>query len=159
MKASTGKIIWHDWPALCASVTLPIIWAIHFIFPYIKRGPATPLWLPLMFTLAAVAALVWRIARVHRFFATGSTVEGTVKELRIARDRGRLEYSYRVGGQHFSAWCPVHKSKQVTALHVGQKLTVLVAPEKPDRSIVADLFVARGGKGHPQRGTSRPLRR
>ena len=96
---------------------------------------------------------------VWHTLATGSTVEGTVEELRIVRDRGRLEYSYRVGGQRFAAWCPVHKAKQVTALHVGQKLTVLVAPEKPAHSIVADLFVARGGKGQTQRGTSRPLRR
>ena len=146
MKASTGKIVWHDWPALCASVTIPIIWVIHFIFPYIKKGPATPLWLPLMLTLIAVVALAWRIARVHRFFATGSAVEGIVEGLRIVRDRGRLEYSYCVGGQRVSGWCPVHESKQVTTLQVGQKLTVIVAHEKPAHSIVADLFVARGRK-------------
>lgn len=141
MKASFRKIVWNDWPALFSFVTLPIVWAIHFAFPYLKRGADAPLVFALALSVLAAAALVWRIARVRGLFASGVAVEGTVEAVRIVKDHGRLEYSYRVGDRPVTGWCAVHKSRQVFGLRIGQKLTVLVDREKPERSIMADLFV------------------
>jgi hypothetical protein len=143
MKASIRKIVWNDWPALFSFVAVPIVWAIHFAFPYLKRGADAPdEGFALGLSILAAAALAWRIARVRGLFSSGNAVDGIVESVRIVKDRGRLEYSYRVGGRAMTGWCPVHKSKQVLGLRAGQKLTVLVDRAKPGRSIVADLFVA-----------------
>lgn len=142
MKASLKKIVWNDWLALFAFCALPIIWIIHFAFPYLKRGASAPIEVGVIVSILAAVALAWRIRRVQQLFATGAHTDGVVEAVRILKDRGRLEYSYHVDGRSIGSWSPVHKSKQVLALRIGQKITVLFDRKHPEKSIVADLFLA-----------------
>ena len=143
MKASLTKIIWNDWPALFALCAIPIIWIIHFGFPYLKKEAFAPIEIGISVCILAAVALVWRIVRVTRLFDSGEQTDGVVEAVRIVKDRGRLEYSYRVKEEIISGWNPVHKSKQVLSLRVGQTITVLFDRAQPKKSIVADIFIAK----------------
>ena len=142
MKISLIKIIWNDWPALFSACAIPLVWVLHFAFPYLKRSGPPPLEFTIGLTCLAAFALWWRVARVKKLFSSGGTADGVVEAVRIVKDRGRLEYSYYVEERVLCGWCAVHKSKQVLALRVGQKITVVFDRQRPEKSIVADLFVA-----------------
>ncbi len=143
MKTSLNKIIWNDFLALFAFCVIPIIWIIHFGFPYLKKGAHAPIEIGIGVCFLAILALSWRISRVKSLFASGEKTDGVVLAVRIVKDRARLEYSYRVNEEIFDGWSPVHKTKQVLALQVGQKITVLYDRSQPVKSIVADLFLAK----------------
>jgi hypothetical protein len=143
MKTSLTKIIWNDWSAFFAFCAIPIMWIIHIGFPHFKNGASVPIEIGIALSVIAMLALVWRITRVQKLFVSGEETNGVVVAVIIVKDRGRLEYSYRVNEEIINGWSPVHKSKQVLSLQVGQKITVLYDRIHPVNSIVADLFIAK----------------
>lgn len=138
----------NDWPALASWVAMPITWVIHFGFPYLQRGAAAsplafPLTLPVGVSVALIAVLLWRIKRVADLFARGVAVSGTVTDLMIAKDRGRLVFEFEAPGTRVRAWMPIHKTRDVLSLARGDRVDVLYDAKKPRRAIVKSLFVAR----------------
>jgi len=95
----------------------------------------------LPFSLLAGGCLIWRIARIYRLFSRGKLVRAQITRVDVARDRGRLEFAYDIGGHRVSSWTPVHKNKQVEALAVNQEVEVLVDAANPLNAIVRDLYV------------------
>lgn len=148
MNFSPIRIIWNDWPALASWVTIPITWAIHFGLPYLQRGAAAspltfPLVLPVGVSVALVAVLVWGIKRVADLFARGVAVRGTITDLLIAKDRGRLVFEFEALGTRVRTWMPIHKTRDVLSLARGDRADVLYDASAPRRAIVKCLFVAR----------------
>jgi hypothetical protein len=150
MKATKAKprfasIISTDWPALFCLISIPGIWIIGFLFPFVRKGASFGTFEVLAFALpismVAGGFLLWRIARIHRLFAFGRLVPAQVTSLRIARDRGRLEFEYDFGGLRRTSWMPVHKNKRVLALEPNQQVEVLVDPRDPTNAIVRQLYV------------------
>lgn len=145
MKFSPLRTIWVDWPALAASIGIPVIWAIHVGSAYVTWIPAgAPIQLPTAITLGLVAALVWRLWRVARLFARGRTAPGEITGLKFVRDRGRLMFVFQHEGKSVHSWTPVHKSKAVMALQPGQAVDVLFDPDRPIRAIVRHLYEGPG---------------
>ena len=148
MNFSPIRIMWNDWPALASWVAIPITWVIHFGFPYLQRGAAAsplafPLTLPVGVSVALIAVLLWRIKRVADLFARGVAVSGTVTDLMIAKDRGRLVFEFEALGTRVRTWMPIHKTRDVLSLARGDRVDVLYDAKKPRRAIVKSLFVAR----------------
>lgn len=142
MKPSIAKIVSNDWPALFSALGVPIVWGMHLAFPYLRNGGTSPLALAAALSALALAVLARRIARVKALFVSGLRANGVVTGLRIVRDRGRLEYEFPVQGSIVTSWCPVHKTKQVLALSVGDGVEILYDGRDPRKSIVRDLFAA-----------------
>lgn len=141
MKSSLHKILSTDWPALTASLGVPIIWAIHFGFPYLRQTALPlPLWLPVTISVALIIWLVWRISRIAKLFAHGQLTVGKVTDLRIAKDRGRLEFEFEYQGKSISTWSPIHKTKAVLSLTPGTGIEVLFDKNCPTRAIVKHLY-------------------
>ena len=144
MKPSLRAIIWNDWPALACSIGAPTIWAIFFGYALVQRPlTADPfvVFLSAISTAALLGVLAWRIWRIYAMFARGIEVPGHVALFRLAKDRGRLEYAYQFGGYPASSWSPVHQTKRVLSLQVGQQVQVLVDPMNPGRAILKELYV------------------
>lgn len=138
---SLRKILWNDWPTLAAAMGIPIIWAIYAGFPLLKRGIAPlPVILPGVASVALALVVGWRIRRVSRLFAHGERARGTIFDLHIAKDRGRLVFLFEVNGTRIRAWMPVHKTKDVLAMKPGRKVEVLYDAEAPKRAIVRELY-------------------
>lgn len=143
MKFSYRKVIWNDWPALAASIAVPITWIIHFAIPLLQRSVVPfPLWFSVSVSAALVAVLVWRIRRVSRLFARGARAGGVITRVLIAKDRGRLEFVFEHNGRRVYAWMPVHKTRVVLALTPGDPVDVLFDEAKPNRAIVRKLYEA-----------------
>ena len=144
MKPRLSRILWTDWPALFFLLAIPLIWVAGFLFP-LKR-PSASFGSFEMFTIAAPISLVagrflvWRILRIRALFQRGHLTKGRITGIRIARDRGRLEFSYDFAGRPFQSWMPVHKNKQVLAFQIDQEVDVLVDPRRPHTAIVRDLY-------------------
>lgn len=143
MKYSLRKVLSTDWPALAASFGIPIIWVIHFWFPYLRQT-ALPLSLffPITISVALIIWLLWRVSRVAKLFAHGQLAVGKVTHLRIAKDRGRLEFEFEYQGKPISAWTPIHKTKAVLSLTPGTVVEVLFDTSRPTRAIVKHLYAA-----------------
>lgn len=143
MNYSIKKIILNDWPALTSAVGIPIIWGIHYAFPYLRPGAVhLPSWLPLLISAAFALTLADRISHIARLFEHGIPARAVVTGLRIVRDRGRLEFAFEYDGRRFASWMPVHKTEQVMTLIPGTAIEVLFNREKPEQAIVKSLFEA-----------------
>lgn len=143
MKLSLSKLLSTDFPALAASLGIPINWLVHFGFPYL-RPTESPLsfWFPVSIPVVLVILLGWRISRIARLFAHGQLAVGFVTRLNIARDRGRLEFMFEYQGKPISTWTPIDKTKAVLLLVPGTVVDVLFDPSYPTRAIVKDLYTA-----------------
>lgn len=143
MRASTTKILRNDWPALFAALFAPGIWGVHVVYPLLRlHRSAPPLWLPVVLSAMAVAALAWRIARIRRLFAQGRTATGVVVRIRFVRDRARLDFAFDADGRRVETWSPVHKTRDTIKLDAGQELEILYDPRAPRRAVPRDLFAA-----------------
>lgn len=141
MRYSQLKIVWNDWPALALSIAVPITWIVHFGFPYFQREAASfPLWHPAGVSVTLIALLLWRIGRVHWFFSHGASAVGVITDLRIVKDRGRLEFEFDVEGKRVRSWMSIHKTKAVLSLSPGDCVDLLFDETKPTRAIVKSLY-------------------
>ena len=150
MSASLTRIIKTDWPALAAAWGAPMFLAVTWLHPMLFRSSkpaASPHWLLLYigmpFGLACLAVLGWRVSRILGLFRHGVPAVGTITALRLAKDRGRLEFSYEIaGGPVHETWHSVHQWAEVLALEPGQEVAVLASPSDPSVAIVRHLFEA-----------------
>ena len=143
MKYNLRKTLSTDWPALAASLGVPIIWVIHFGFPYLRQTALPlPLWFPVTISVALIICLAWRIRRVAKLFTHGQIAVGKVTHLSIAKDRGRLEFEFEYLGKLISTWAPIHKTKAVLSLPPGTVVEVLFDTSRPTRAIVKHLYAA-----------------
>jgi len=145
MKPRLASIVWTDWPALFCALMIPAIWLIGLALPLFREsasfGAFEMLVIAAPISSLSAGVLVWRILRIFRFFARGYLTTARITELRTAKDRGRLFFAYAYGSRQLNAWTPVHKTKQVKALEVGQEVEVLVDREKPESAIVRHLYL------------------
>ena len=147
MPASLSRIVKTDWPALAAAWGVPIFLVVTWVHPVFFRSTkpaASPHWLFLFvglpFACACLAVLLWRVIRILGLFRRGVPAVGTITALRLAKDRGRLEFSYEVEGTIHETWQPVHQSRDVLALEPGQQVAVLVSPGDSSVAVVRHLF-------------------
>jgi len=142
-RPSPADIIWTDWPALFASLMVPGIGLIGLLVSAGRLDQVTLLTVTLPVTIVSLALLFWRIRRVRNLFRYGTAVPGAVMEVRIVRDRGRLEFLYEWENQTHGGWMPVHKNRRVVALRPGQAVTVLVDPANPRKAVVEEAFAGK----------------
>ncbi len=144
MSFSIRRFIWTDWPALGAAVGIPIFWAIHVAFPYLRQGAQSSpsVILPVVATGGLAAVVLWRIRRVSHLFAVGRVAAARIILLSISRDRGRLEFAFEHEGHLVRSWTPVHKCKAVLALQQGDIVEALFDPARPTHAIIRHLYEA-----------------
>lgn len=143
MKPSIRAILWNDWPALACWIGVPIVWAVAFSFPLFHRNTAVLgefIGFATVATVLLLGCLSWRLYRVFRLFKQAVVVPGSVISVSIAKDRGRLDYSYSYLDESFYSWCPVHKTARVLSFSCGQEIRVLIDPHAPKQSVIVELF-------------------
>ena len=145
MKPRLKKILLADWPALFCFIAIPGIWAIGFIFPFLRQGAqfgrVEMLTIALPLSITTTGFFLWRVTRIQRLFRRGASVRGYITRIRLARDRGRIEFLYEFKGERLESWMPVHQSPEVLALREAQEIDLLVDATRPRRAIIRHLFV------------------
>lgn len=141
MTLSLRQIIATDWPALAAAIGVPVSLLVSWLYPMLhpaSSGRQTGF--AVVGASACLLLLAWRALRVVRLFRAGQEVEGTITRIQLAKDRGRIEFSFDLEGRAHRSWQPVHQSRRVLALSRGQRVRVLVDSRHPGRAIIKDLF-------------------
>jgi hypothetical protein len=145
MKPHLKKILLADWPALFCSISIPGIWVIGLIFPFLRQGATFGrveiLTIALPLSLIAAGFLLWRVTRIQTLFSRGAAVRGNITRIRLVRDRGRVEFRYEFNGERLESWMPVHQSPEVLALRESQEIDILVDATRPRRAIIRHLFI------------------
>ena len=125
-------------------MSVPGIWVIGFLFPLVRAGSQfgqfEMLAIALPISLLAAGCFLWRVRRVQLLFSRGVLVRGCITRISLARDRGRIEFTYEFDGREFQSWMPVHQSSDVLALRESQPVELLVDASSPRRAIIAHLF-------------------
>jgi hypothetical protein len=145
MKPHLKKILLADWPALFCSTSIPGIWVIGLIFPFLRQGATFGrveiLTIALPLSLIAAGFLLWRVTRIQTLFSRGAAVRGNITRIRLVRDRGRVEFRYEFNGERLESWMPVHQTPEVLALRESQEIDLLVDATRPRRAIIRHLFI------------------
>ena len=148
MHPALFRIVNTDWPALFAAIGIPmalVITALHSqVFP-----SASSKW-EMFFALGVPSALIcagvlaWRCQRIIVLFRSGLISSGRIIQIQLSKDRGRIDFNYEWewNGATRQSWQPVHQSKKVLALEVGQEVQLLVHPRKSGVAIIKHLFDA-----------------
>ncbi len=134
-----------DWPALFCSISIPGIWVIGLVFPFLRQGATFGrveiLTIALPLSLIAAGFLLWRVTRIQTLFSRGAAVRGNITRIRLVRDRGRVEFRYEFNGERLESWMPVHQTPEVLALRESQEIDLLVDATRPRRAIIRHLFI------------------
>jgi hypothetical protein len=143
MKPSLRAILWNDWPSLASWIGVLLTWALCYGHRLLGRASddLLNLWLPIAATFVLFSVLAWRIWRIYSLFASGIEVPGQITQIWITRDRGRLEFGYRIDGQASISWAPIHKTSRVLGFSEGQAIHVLVRAAAPSQAIVKELYI------------------
>lgn len=144
MRPTLFSIVNTDWPALFAAIGLPMILVIAALYPHVfpVAGSKWALLLEVGLPLASACAglLAWRCLRVLELFRSGIPSAGRITQIQLAKDRGRIDFSYEFNGTTHRCWQPVHQTRRVLALAPGQDVQVLVHPRKAGVAVIKDLF-------------------
>lgn len=144
MKPRLSRIILTDWPALFLLIGIPGIWLCGFAFPFVRRGAQfgafEMLTVALPISVLAAALFLWRVFRIRYLFARGEPAPAYITRIRLARDRGRIDFLYEFAGQNYESWTPVHQNRAVLALREHQQVEILVDPAHPSRAIIHHLY-------------------
>lgn len=145
MKPRLKKILLADWPSLFCFIAVIGIWGIGLIFPFLRSGASfgrvEMLTISLPLSLIALGFFLWRVTRIQALFRRGVAVRGYITRIRLASDRGRVDFLYEFKGERLESWMPVHQSPEVLALRESQEIDLLVDATRPRHAIIWHLFV------------------
>lgn len=145
MKPRISKIISSDWPTVAFLSGVGVTIVLYFGFPLLHKNldRMSAFWISLCGTMLVfnVIGALWRIARIYFIASAQCVVEGRVESVRLAKDRGRIDYSFTANDRVMHSWCPVHQSKVVLSMEDGQPIRVAFNPNNPDQSFVVELFI------------------
>jgi len=85
--------------------------------------------------------LAVRVAKIRRVFRDGLETEAEVVFFREFRDRGRIEFEFEHNDEIIRAANPVHLTRAVRAIGVGQCVAVFYLPENPRSAFIREIFL------------------
>jgi hypothetical protein len=93
---------------------------------------------------AVSAWLSWRrITRIRDGLRRGQRIPATVASIWFHKDRGRLEYVYTYGSER-KAGVAINKNADTAALAVGDRIDIVLDPQRPDSPLVVGLYAPDG---------------
>jgi hypothetical protein len=138
---SLWSIARRDFYASYLTVFLVSTLVVYAIVRVVKPPAEFPVdYLLVLVALEAVLVLA-RVYQVRGRFAKGVAVEGTVdKVYRVGTGAGshtKVEYSYAYEGEGYRGSYP-----KGSRFEPGQKISVVVDPSAPQRSLIREVFVS-----------------
>jgi hypothetical protein len=130
-------IIWTDYFAffaallpVCLWVVILTIWKTPF---FVKIGAVA--------TLIDVGLLTWRLWKFHTVFREGKSTLGRIASAYLARDRGRVEYTYSYQGKFYRSGVSIHRNGRTKALKEGEGVILVVDRRNPGRAFIRSLYL------------------
>lgn len=126
---------------LTTNLILPILlWGFYMLFRILGGGGQIILYLAIAVTVLA-PFLIWRrLQSLRAAFERGVEIPGELVKVYFHQDRGRIDFTYIYQETKHSSSVAVHKNVHTRDFEVGQAVTVMVNPEKPDNALLAELY-------------------
>jgi hypothetical protein len=135
------KVIWVDyWAFLFAafSILSPLVYVYTIMASKMSRDFS---WLLMSFWVATIVGLFWRYRSIISLYNDGLEAKATIIQVGFFRDRGYIKYVYTFENRRFAGRNRVMKNRFTTRYRVGDEVAVLIDREKPQRSLIKDLFL------------------
>lgn len=84
--------------------------------------------------------LLMRVRGIRRIFREGVETDGEVVFFRKFRDRGRIEFEFEHNDEIFRGANPVHLTRAVNAVCLGQHVTVVYLPNAPKSAVIKEIY-------------------
>jgi hypothetical protein len=117
-----------------------IVWAFYLLSLLLGGGSQLILIIAILSTLLSPVGLAWRLRVLRTFFENGEEIPGELRKVYFFQDRGRIDYSYTCNGEKYTGSVPIHKTAITREFFVGQKVTLVVDKDHPDRAFLLDLY-------------------
>ncbi|MHC1782297.1 MAG: DUF3592 domain-containing protein [Anaerolineaceae bacterium] len=140
------RIIKIDFTSFIATIFPPCTWVVLLYFYFSNPGHGNTANFSIFASAATViglVVLVWRTAGIRAIFSDGLQASGTITNLSFFRDRGRVNYVYTHQGQKIVGGNAIMKTKETTALEIGQEITLLVDRGNPKRAFIRELYLEK----------------
>ncbi len=126
---------------LTTNLILPILlWGFYLLWRIIGGGGQIVLILAITVTVLA-PYLIWRkLHSLRAAFEHGVETPGELVKVYFHQDRGRIDFTYTYQDTKHTSSIAIYKNVHTRDFEVGQAVTVIVDPEKPDNALVADLY-------------------
>lgn len=154
-KPSLTAIISNEPLVVMVGIILPIVaWGIHIAINVLgvsitSRRSGTQIsaddsgwqiFLPIIFTILGIAVTLWRVSYINNLFENGIEITGNITDINFVKDRGNVEYSYSWNGNNFKGCKGIMKNSKTQALQKGQRIPLILDPQKPDESLLVELY-------------------
>lgn len=135
------KIIWVDYWSFLLSA-FAILSPLVYVYVLISSKTAVNVpWYLVGFWVASIVGLIWRYSSILSFYNHGLEVKATIIGVAFFRDRGYIKYVYTFENNRFAGRNRVMKNRFTTRYRSGDEIAVLIDREKPQRSLIKDLFL------------------
>jgi hypothetical protein len=135
------KIIQTDYTSFLSTIFLLSLWSVYLIFQILRlESPSGAIIVAITLSIIALAIIYWRYQLIISRFSQGSTVSAIISEIWFFRGRGRINYTYTFRGHEFITGDDVFPTKIARSFRAGDRVTVLLDPDNPDRAIISDLY-------------------
>jgi len=111
----------------------------HFSIADLNRD-AIALGIALLLAVISLPILTIRLAKIRRVFREGLETKGEVVLFRRFRDRGRIEFEFTHAGNVIRAANPVHLSRAVRGIVIGQPITVIYLPDNLKAAFIKEIY-------------------
>jgi cbb3-type cytochrome oxidase subunit 3 len=91
--------------------------------------------------LLCVIAFIYRIYRGNYFVKNGLEIDAEIIDIIIVRDRGRIEYSYKIEDKIYKKGNGIHKTKTTEEYKIGDKIKILIDPKNNKKTVIKNHFI------------------
>jgi hypothetical protein len=139
---SIPRVVRTDYYAFLAALFLFILWSTYALFYVFSLGvhPFT-FYTAITLSAVAIATIFWRYQSIQMLFSSGIEMSATVTAIWFYRGRGRIDYVFYYRGHEYQSGDDIVPSRVAQAIRVSDRVTVLIDPESPQRTIIQDFYI------------------
>ncbi len=138
IKFSFVKSIKNDYALFGSAIV--VILLIPFVVYNIVKGEFNAVYVFGSIDLCFIFLFLWRLLVIKSYFNDSIELEGTITKIWFYKDRGRVEFYYKIETREFGKGHAIMKTKATLALNKGQKVKLLIKNRNHQKAIIADLY-------------------
>lgn len=138
---STRSALNNDFNLTVAFIVPLVLW-LFFLLSRVCGGTGPSVLIVAIAGTVLSPLLTWfQLRKLRAAFESGIEVPGELARVYLHQDRGRLDFTFTLNDQKYSGSAAIHKNNLTRDFTVGQPVTVIVDLEKPERALLADLYI------------------
>jgi len=135
------KIIQTDYYSFLSVIFLLILWSVFTISQILQlESPSGVIYIALALSVFAIVVIIWRFQTIQSLFSSGVVTLATITEIWFFRGRGRINYTYSNRGHEFLTGDDVVPTNRTRSLQTADRVTILIDPENPERTVIYDIY-------------------